>query len=190
MADPIGADYINRYRARLVALHSPAAGVHVNVCAKRALRAAGAARGKRASTSMDEEALHVDDASDGGQCATRSLHEALNATFVLVPRGDQPYSYRLIEALAYGAVPVVLSDEYILPFSEVLEWEAFSVRWPYARLSSLVSYLRTLSAARVCNMRRQARAVYASSFRSPDAQVTTLLSILARRRAYINNGPI
>lgn len=62
----------------------------------------------------------------------KPLPELLNSTFVLVPRGDMPYAYRLIEALAFGAIPVVLSDEYILPFSELLDWPSFAVRWPCA----------------------------------------------------------
>ena len=55
----------------------------------------------------------------------------------------------LLEALAYGAIPVILADEYILPFSEVLDWQHFAVHWPYSRASSLVPYLRTFSPRQV-----------------------------------------
>lgn len=92
-----------------------------------------------------------------------------------------PYAYRLIEALAFGVVPVVVADEYVLPFSEVLQWDQFSVRWPYARLSSLVGYLRTLDEVLVCKMRRRAREVYLKYFATPAAQVDTTLRILASR---------
>ena len=77
---------------------------------------------------------------------------------------------------------VVVSDEYVLPFSEALPWAEFSVHWPYARLSSLVPYLRSLPRSRVCAMRRSARAAWDAHFRSPDAQVDTLLRILGGRR--------
>ena len=36
------------------------------------------------------------------------------ARFALVPRGDNLFSIRLVEALAFGAVPVILSDDYIM----------------------------------------------------------------------------
>ena len=88
---------------------------------------------------------------------------------------------RLIETLAYGAIPVVLADEYVLPFSEVLDWTQFSVRWPYARVSSLVPYLRTISAARVCRMRRRAHDVWRQHFSSSSAEASTLLQALAKQ---------
>ena len=69
----------------------------------------------------------------------------------------------------------------MLPFSEVLDWQRFAVRWPYARASSLVPYLRTISAERVCAMRRAAVAAWVAHFGSADAQVDTLLRVLAKQ---------
>ena len=94
-----------------------------------------------------------------------------------------PYAYRLIEALAYGVVPVVLADEYVLPFDDVLDWASFAVHWPYSRATSLVPYLRTLSDARVCAMRRRARRAYERHFETEAKQVDTLLQNLATQQA-------
>ena len=96
-----------------------------------------------------------------------------------------PYAYRLLEALAFGAVPVVLSDEYILPFSEAVEWETFSVHWPYSRVSSLVRYLHTLPVDRVCAMRWRARKAWEEHFHSPEVQVDTLLRVLRRQQRVV-----
>jgi len=70
--------------------------------------------------------------SEGCDCLERAAgeHHALlrGSSFGLVPRGHGVYSYRLTEVLLAGAVPVVLANGWVLPFSEILEWDAFSVR--------------------------------------------------------------
>ena len=144
MRDPIGMEYVSRYRSRLSRLHNPSEGVHIVVCAKRQLRAnrqSQQQQGTAATGRALEEASSPsnDECNGAGASGSTALPLALNTTFALVPRGDMPYAYRLIEALAFGAIPVILSDEYVLPFSEILDWQAFSVRWPYARASSLVA---------------------------------------------------
>jgi len=50
--------------------------------------------------------------------------------FCLHVRGTQVQSPRLIEALLFGCVPVVVADTYDLPLAGLLDWSAFSVRAP------------------------------------------------------------
>ena len=38
------------------------------------------------------------------------------------------YSYRLTEVMLAGAVPVILSNGWVLPFSEFLEYDSFALR--------------------------------------------------------------
>ena len=38
------------------------------------------------------------------------------SVFAFVPRGDCQFSYRLTEAMAFGCIPVVISDGWLLPF--------------------------------------------------------------------------
>ena len=78
-----------------------------------------------------------------------------------------------------GAIPVILADEYVLPFSEVIDWQELSVHWPYARVSSLVPYLRTFRPERICAMRRRARQAWDDHFATADAQAHTLVRALA-----------
>ncbi|XXG57410.1 hypothetical protein AAC387_Pa03g4567 [Persea americana] len=47
--------------------------------------------------------------------------------YCICPRGYSVYSPRVVEAIYYECVPVIISDDYVPPFFEVLNWETFSV---------------------------------------------------------------
>ena len=96
--------------------------------------------------------------------------------------GNSPWSTRLVEAMMARCVPVFFSS-WLPPFSRVLDWSRFSVRWPYARASSLVPFLRTLPEERVCAMRRAAVEAWEAHFSTTERQVDTLLRVLAMQCA-------
>ncbi|XP_058114555.1 probable glycosyltransferase At3g07620 [Magnolia sinica] len=50
-----------------------------------------------------------------------------NSKYCICPRGYEVHTPRVVEAIFYECVPVILSDNYVPPFFEVLDWEAFAV---------------------------------------------------------------
>jgi hypothetical protein len=55
-------------------------------------------------------------------------HIAAQSLFLLSPRGNGATSFRIFEALEHGSIPVYIFDDHCcLPFSDLLDWEAFAV---------------------------------------------------------------
>eukprot|EP00162_Nutomonas_longa_P014646 comp22050_c0_seq1/m.50919 comp22050_c0_seq1/g.50919 ORF comp22050_c0_seq1/g.50919 comp22050_c0_seq1/m.50919 type:complete len:698 (+) comp22050_c0_seq1:1-2094(+) len=75
------------------------------------------------------------------------------AKFGLVPMGYGYGSYRLLEVMSWGGVPVIAVDSGRLPLDEMLDWDKFSVRIEQKRLterlpsgeSYLEHHLRSIS---------------------------------------------
>lgn len=50
-----------------------------------------------------------------------------SSKYCICARGYEVHTPRVVEAIFYECVPVILSDNYVPPFFEVLNWEAFAV---------------------------------------------------------------
>jgi hypothetical protein len=101
--------------------------------------------------------------------------------FAFVPRGDALFSYRLFETMAAGAVPVIFSDGWVLPFSELLDWSEFSLHLPENQAGRCLEVLRSIPDETVLKMRRKALWVYQQFFSSVEIQISCLLRLLSDR---------
>lgn len=83
----------------------------------------------------------------------------LNSKFCLCPSGYEVASPRIVEAIYAECVPVIISEHYILPFSDVLNWEAFSVTVPVSEIPRLKETLMGISEEKYAKMKDGLKAV-------------------------------
>ena len=82
------------------------------------------------------------------------LRDLLYSTvFALAPSGYGAHSYRLMEAMACGAIPIVIADDFVLPLSSILPWSAFAIRVNWDALDELPDIIDSYSSADLERMR-------------------------------------
>ena len=67
------------------------------------------------------------DINVGDEKLNNFLHVMSASKFSLCPRGYGTTSFRLYESFQLGTVPVYVSDDHALPWSDELDWEEFCV---------------------------------------------------------------
>jgi hypothetical protein len=67
-----------------------------------------------------------------------------SAKFCLLPRGDRRWTYRLMDVLEHGCIPVLIADGLSLPFEQLIPWEKISIRIPQ-QLIELGNWNKTLA---------------------------------------------
>jgi len=65
--------------------------------------------------------------------------------FSLCPAGYGRWSFRLVEALLSGSIPILLSDGYVLPFGDTIDWNKYCYIMEERHLFGLTDFIHRLS---------------------------------------------
>ncbi|XP_022093971.1 exostosin-2-like [Acanthaster planci] len=107
------------------------------------------------------------------------------ATFCIILRRSRLGQAALSDALQAGCIPVVMSDTYIMPFSEVLDWQRAALIVEEALLPDLRSILNKIPPSQIKEMQRQVHFYWQQYFKSiKDITLTTLQIINDRMYPY------
>ncbi|KAH0450687.1 hypothetical protein IEQ34_021379 [Dendrobium chrysotoxum] len=68
-----------------------------------------------------------------------------SSKYCICPRGYDVNSPRLVESIFFECVPVIIADNYVPPFFEILNWEKFSVIVPEKDLPRLKEILLSIT---------------------------------------------
>ncbi|XP_073137225.1 probable glycosyltransferase At3g07620 [Henckelia pumila] len=82
-----------------------------------------------------------------------------NSKYCISAKGYEAYTPRVVEAIFYECVPVIISDNYVPPFFETLNWESFAVFILEKDIPNLKKILLSISEKRYIEMQQRVKQV-------------------------------
>lgn len=101
--------------------------------------------------------------------------------FCLVIRGVRLAQPTLLEAMAANCIPVIIADNIILPFQEIIDWTLAVITIRESDLHSINSVLKTVSETRIKEMQQHGRFLYEKYFKDIETIVLAMLDELNDR---------
>nr|GEX67716.1 hypothetical protein [Tanacetum cinerariifolium] len=87
-----------------------------------------------------------------GQNYTELLSQS---KYCLCPSGYEVASARMTEAIHMGCIPVVIKNNYVLPYNDVLDWSQFSVQVPVDNIPDLKRILQDIPFSKYMEMQKK-----------------------------------
>lgn len=82
-----------------------------------------------------------------------------SSKYCICAKGYEVNSPRVVEAIFYECVPVIISDNFVPPFFEVLDWEAFAVFVPEKDIPNLKDILLSIPQKQYLRMQQRVKKV-------------------------------
>ncbi|XP_058201190.1 probable glycosyltransferase At3g07620 [Rhododendron vialii] len=82
-----------------------------------------------------------------------------SSKYCICPKGYEVNSPRVVEAIFYECVPVIISDNFVPPFFDILNWESFAVFVPEKDIPNLKSILLSIPQKKYLEMRKRVKKV-------------------------------
>jgi len=101
------------------------------------------------------------------------------ATYALVIRGHVSFSYRFSEVVCSGAIPVLLSDDWVPPFDDLVPFHEYGIRVPEAQVHDMIKILS--ESDRIEERQKRAASFCQEYLITPWHQFDTLMRIALSR---------
>ncbi|KAJ7567736.1 hypothetical protein O6H91_01G004500 [Diphasiastrum complanatum] len=120
---------------------------------------------------------------DEDQAIFDSYHfvELLNTTFGLTPAGRSPASYRMLEVLSVGVIPVLIADDYVMPFNTLIKWEHCLLQFSTSKMNLILPTLRTMPRVEVEARQRYCQQVFDKFLKDDNVLLNSVIQSLTYR---------
>lgn len=137
--------------------------------------------------------LHMDDEKKKQKLETVYIGSMKKSWTVLCPRGMGSSSVRFYETLCMGRIPIHISDEYILPFADEIDYSEFCINIPESAIdligTIIEKWIRGKSSEQLENICRKARKVWEDYFDSSKSDEIMLKHLLCHKEKANNSKP-
>ena len=92
--------------------------------------------------------------------------------FSICPRGTGVGTIRLFEVMSMGSIPVIISDDYVCPLSNKINWDEFSIRIPESDVHKIEKILNSIGHEEIKKMRSTMKDNYEKYFSNDNLHQT------------------
>ncbi|KAG0556237.1 hypothetical protein KC19_11G037500 [Ceratodon purpureus] len=107
--------------------------------------------------------------------------DLMNTTFGLAPAGRQPASYRLIEVMSAGAIPVLITDNYVKPLDTYIHWHDCLLEFPTSEIPRIIPALRALTTKDILYRQENCLRIYNEFLKDDDSLMEASMRALKER---------